>query len=118
VRAANPADEYFLVEFEARPRVVLPFTTDANQLLQSIAHIAAGGSTALFDAVHLAVQEMRYASNPRKALVIVSDGMDNHSRHHERETKRLVSEIDFPIYAINLWQPQHGNRYAIQRRDP
>jgi VWFA-related protein len=56
--------------------------------------------------------------NTRRALLIVSDGMDNHSRHSERSTKRLVSEIDFPIYAINVWQPQYGNRYAIQRRDP
>lgn len=118
VRAANPADEYFLIEFEARPRVVLPFTTNTDQLLQSIGRIKVGGSKALFDAIHLAVHEMHHAGNPRKALVIVSDGMDHHSYYRERQTQRLISEIDFPIYAINVWQPQHGNRYAIQRRDP
>jgi Ca-activated chloride channel family protein len=96
----------------------LPFTTDTNQLLRSVDRIQAGGSTALFDAVHLAVAEMHHARYPRKALLIVSDGMDNHSRYTERETKRLISEIDFPIYTINLWQPEQGNRYAIQRRDP
>jgi Ca-activated chloride channel homolog len=70
VRAANPADEYFLVEFAARPRVVIPFTTDADQLFRSLAHIKAGGSTALFDAIHLAVQEMRHARNQRKAFQV------------------------------------------------
>jgi Ca-activated chloride channel family protein len=43
----------------------------------------AAGSTPLFDAVHLAVNEMCHASYPRKALLIVSDGIDNHSRYTE-----------------------------------
>ena len=118
VRAANPADEYLLLEFQARPQVVIPFTADTDDLLHAIASVEPGGATALFDAVHLAVSEMRHAKNPRRALVIISDGMDNHSRYHDRETRRLVSEVDFPIYGINVWQPQYGNRYAIQRRDP
>jgi Ca-activated chloride channel homolog len=118
VRAANPADEYLLLKFAARAQVVLPFTTDTGRLLRAIASMEAGGSTALFDAVHLAVQEMRHARNTRKAVVIISDGVDNHSRYHEGQIKRLVSEIDFPLYAINVWQPQYGNRYAIERREP
>jgi len=118
VQAANPADEYFVVEFQSRPQVVIPFTIATDQVFRELAHIQAGGSTALFDAVQVAVHEMKKAAYSRKALLIVSDGMDNHSRHSERSTRRLVSEIDFPIYAINVWQPQYGNRYAIQRRDP
>jgi Ca-activated chloride channel family protein len=79
----------------------------------------AGGSTPLFDAVHLTVNEMRHASYPRKALLIVSDGIDNHSRYTLRETTRLISEIDFPIYTITFWERQRdGNRYAIQRPAP
>lgn len=119
VRAANPADEYFVVRFQARPEIAVPLTTDTDRLLGFINRIEAGGSTALFDAIHLAVNEMRRARYPRKALLIVSDGMDNHSRYTERETKKLISEVDFPIYGINVWQPQRsGNRYAIQRQDP
>jgi Ca-activated chloride channel family protein len=119
VRAANPYDGYFLVEFQQTPRVVLPFTTDIDQVLEAIGRMEAGGSTPLFDAVHLAVGEMRHSSYPRKALLIVSDGIENHSRYTQRETTRLISEVDFPIYTINLWERQRdGNRYAIQRRDP
>jgi len=119
VRAANPADEYFLIQFQARPEVAVSFTTDTDRLLGSTASIKAGGSTALFDAIHLAVSEMRHARYTRKALLIISDGMDNHSRYTERETKRLLSEVDLPMYGINVWQPQRsGNRYAIQRQDP
>jgi len=119
VHAANPADQYFVVQFQARPEIAIPFTTDTERLLESINRIEAGGSTALFDAIRLAVNEMRHALYPRKALLIVTDGIDNHSRYTERETKRLLSEVDFPIYGINLWRPQlSGNRYAIQRQDP
>jgi Mg-chelatase subunit ChlD len=95
VQAANPADEFFVVEFEARPRVAVPFTTDTNQVLEAIGRIKAGGSTALLDAVLLAVATMHWATRPRRALLIVSDGMDNHSRYNEKETKRLVSENRF-----------------------
>jgi Ca-activated chloride channel family protein len=119
VRAANPADEYFAVQFQARPEIAVPFTMDTDRLLGFFNGIEVGGSTALFDAIQLAVNEMRHARYPRKALFIISDGMDNHSRYTERETKRLISEVDFPMYGINVWQPQRsGNRYAIQRQDP
>jgi len=118
VRAGNPADEYFLIEFRNRPRLVLPLTGDLDQVAQSIADLTAGGNTALLDALHLAVGEIRHANNPRKALLLISDGLDNHSRYTERETKRLISELDIPIYTINLYERPSGNRYAIQRQDP
>src|ERR1051326_3187224 len=119
IRGANRADEYFLIQFQARPEIAVPFTTDTDRLLGFVNGIEVGGSTALFDAIQLAVNEMRHARYARKAMLIISDGMDNHSRYTERETKRLISEVDFPIYGINVWQPQRsGNRYAIQRKDP
>jgi Ca-activated chloride channel family protein len=117
VRAGNPADEYFLIEFRDRPRVVLQLTGDLNQVTQSIGDLEAGGNTALLDALHLAIREIRRANNPRKALLLISDGLDNHSRYTERETRRLISELNLPIYAINVYERPSGNRYAIQRQD-
>ena len=117
ILAANREDEYFLLEFRGRPEVVVPFTSDTDRLTRSIDRMEAGGNTALYDAVHMAVREVQHANNPRKALLLVSDGIDNRSRHTERATKRLVSEVDFPIYTINVYEPPSGNRYAIQRRD-
>jgi Ca-activated chloride channel family protein len=118
VHAANPSDEYFLLEFRDRPRVVVPFTSDTDRLISAIESIEAGGPTALLDAVHLALREIRRGIHPRKALLVISDGMDNHSRYSARETKRLALEVDTQIYTINLWEPpRSGNRYAIQRRD-
>jgi Ca-activated chloride channel family protein len=117
VRAGNPADEYFLIEIRDRPRMVLPFTTDLEHVTQSIRGLAALGNRALQDALHLAVSALRRSNNPRKALLIISEGLDDHSRHTEKETKSLVSEVDFPIYTINVYRLPSGNRYTIQRRD-
>jgi hypothetical protein len=86
VRAANSADEYFLLDFQERPR--LAFTSNLDQFFEAIDRIKPRGWTALFDAVQLAVDEMSRANNPRKAVLIVSDGMDNHSRYTARETRR------------------------------
>jgi Ca-activated chloride channel family protein len=119
VRSSNPDDEYLLIELRQRPHVVLPFTTDTNRVLETIGRVETRGPTPLFDAVHLAVYEMRNAKYPRRAVLILSDGLNNHSLYTGRDTKRLVSEVDFPIYTINFWQHQaSGNRYAIQRGDP
>jgi Ca-activated chloride channel family protein len=119
VRAANPGDEFFLVIFRYRPEVVVPFTSDTQRLISKIESAEAGGSTALLDAFYLALQQARRGQNSRKALLVVSDGMDNHSRYSTKEVKGLAREVEFPIYTINMWQPDRsGNRYAMQRRDP
>lgn len=119
VHSSNPDDEYLLIELRQRPQVVLPFSTDTNRVLETISRVEAHGPTPLFDAVHLAVNEMRNAQYPRRAVLIFSDGLNNHSLYTGRDTKRLISEVDFPIYTINFWQHQvSGNRYAIQRGDP
>lgn len=117
VRTGNE-DDYFVIEFGSRPRLALPQTEDLQRVTQEIADMEAGGSTALLDALLPAVREIRHANNPRKALLLISDGLENHSRHTERETKRLLSELDFPIYTIDFYERPSGNRYAIQRRAP
>jgi Ca-activated chloride channel family protein len=117
VRAGNADDEYFLIQFSTRPRLVLPLTGDMNQITRSIGTLEAGGNTALLDAVNVAATEIRHGRNPRKALLLISDGLDNHSRYTERETKRLISELGVQIYTIDLYERPSGNRYAVQRQD-
>ena len=118
VRVGNASDEYFLIEFRNRPRLVLPLTRDLDQVTQSVGQLQAGGNTALLDALYLAVSEIQHTNNPRKALLLISDGLDNHSRYTESETRKLISELDVPIYTINLYESPSGNRYAIQRQNP
>src|SRR5262249_60967934 len=67
------------------------------------------GRTALLDAIYLGLSQMRGARNAKRALLILSDGGDNHSRYNESDIKRLVKEADTQLYAIGIFDPL-GNR--------
>lgn len=98
----EPEDEEFLVTFADRPELRLPFTSDALAVRNALSFAEPRGSTALFDAVALAVHEMRGAQNRRRILFLVSDGGDNHSRLTERELRHLLDEEDVQIHAIGI----------------
>src|SRR5450631_2574098 len=87
-KIANPEDEFFLVEFNDRPKLSVPFTRDSDEIYKRIAHVRAAGRTSLLDAIHLSLAQMKQAHNLRKAIVIFSDGGDNRSRYTEREVKK------------------------------
>ncbi|MDW8354358.1 MAG: VWA domain-containing protein [Bryobacterales bacterium] len=105
MKTANPEDEFFLVQFSDRPELVVPFTTDTEEIQNRLAFTQSKGRTALLDAIHLSLHEMKRARNPRKALLIISDGGDNSSRYTESEIKNLVREADVQIYAIGIFEP-------------
>ena len=78
--------------------------TDTEELQNRITFTQSKGSTALLDAVYLALHEMKKAHNPRKAILIISDGGDNNSRYTESEIKNLVREADVQIYGIGIYE--------------
>jgi Ca-activated chloride channel homolog len=99
---AVPGDEYFVVEFNDRPRLLCEFTPDAGRIRQALAGIKTRNWTALLDAVCLAVQQMKHAKNARKALLVLSDGGDNNSRYTETEMLSILREGDVSVYSIGL----------------
>ena len=102
VENANPEDEAFLLTVSSRPEVYSGFTGDVGALTGAAQFAEARGSTALIDAVYAGLQRMRSASNARRALLIVSDGMDNHSGHSKSELMRMAVEADVQIYTIAI----------------
>lgn len=103
-KTANPSDEFFLVQFNDRPELTVPFTTDTDKLQSTLTFTQSHGRTALLDSVYLAMHEMKKAHNPRKALLIISDGGDNSSRYTETEIKNAVREADVQIFAIGIFE--------------
>jgi VWFA-related protein len=108
-KTANPEDEFFLIQFNDRPEVVVDFTTHVEDIQNRLTFTQSKGRTALLDAVYMALHKMKKAKNPRKALLIISDGGDNSSRYTESEIKKLVQEADVQIYAIGIFEPM-GSR--------
>jgi len=102
-KSANPEDEAFLVEFNNKPELVMPFTHDLGRIENRILFARSSGNTALLDGITLAVAEMKKATNPRKALILVSDGGDNHSRYNEAEVGNRLKESDVQIYAMGIF---------------
>jgi Ca-activated chloride channel homolog len=106
LRLANPEDEFFLVEFSSSPRLVIPLTADTGSIHTEVLMSKSGGSTALIDALYLALHEMKKSRKTKKALVLISDGGENHSRYTPSEIKNVVRESDVLIYTITI-----GARY-------
>jgi Ca-activated chloride channel family protein len=99
-----PADEYLLLRFSDRPELMTSFTNDVSEISTWLHSFRASGWTALYDAIYIGVHRMRNAKNPRKALLVLSDGGDNRSRYTATETKRLVEESDVRIYSVSLME--------------
>jgi Ca-activated chloride channel homolog len=108
-KTSNPSDEFFLVQFNDRPDLTVPFTTDTDKIQSTLTFTQSRGRTALLDSVYLAMHEMKKAHNPRKAILIISDGGDNSSRYTETEIKNAVREADVQIFAIGIYEAM-GNR--------
>jgi Ca-activated chloride channel homolog len=102
-KTANPQDEFFLIAFADKPEEVSDFTQSVEDLQGKLVFTVPKGRTALLDAIYLGVSKMRQAKYPKKALLIISDGGDNHSRYTEGEIKNLVKEADVMIYSIGIY---------------
>ncbi len=104
-KTANPQDEFFLVSFNDRAELISSFTTSVEELQNRMMYTAARGRTALLDAVYLGLSQMRGARNAKRALLIISDGGDNHSRFNEHDIKNFVKESDVQLYAVGIYDP-------------
>jgi Ca-activated chloride channel homolog len=102
-KTANPQDEFFMITFADKPEEVSDFTQSVEDIQGKLVYTIPKGRTALLDAIYLGVSKMRQAKYAKKALLIISDGGDNHSRYTEGEIKNLVKEADVLIYAIGIY---------------
>jgi VWFA-related protein len=105
LKTMNEQDEAFLVEFSDQARLTVPLTHETAQIQDTLESVEPQGLTALLDAIYTGLREMKHAKNPRKALLIISDGGDNHSRYTASQIKDLVREADVQIYAMGVFEP-------------
>jgi Ca-activated chloride channel homolog len=118
-KAGNPQDEFFLVGFNDRVQLISRFTDNVEDLQARMLTISAKGATALLDAIYLGLIQMKDARHSRRALLIISDGGDNHSRYSERDIKRLVREADTQLYSIGIFDPvRYGARTLEELNGP
>jgi Ca-activated chloride channel family protein len=102
-KTANPQDEFFMITFSDSPEEITDFTNSVDDIQGRLVYAVPKKRTALLDAIYMGISKMRQAKYAKKALLIISDGGDNHSRYTEGEIKSLVKEADVMIYAIGIY---------------
>lgn len=108
VRRMTPADRAQVIDFDSQPIVLQPFTSDPEALERAIGRTSAGGSTSLYNAVYVALSELRQAHARtaaeirRQAIVLLSDGEDTSSLKTDEEVIDLAKRTDTLVYAISL----------------
>lgn len=112
VNTANPQDEFLFLTVATQPDTISGFTTDIKSLEQEIDLTRSGGLTALIDTVYLGLTHMHQARQSRRALLVLSDGMDNHSRYSKSKLLRVAMESDVQIYTIILDNGLTGGQAA------
>jgi Ca-activated chloride channel family protein len=102
-------DEAALYAFDSSLHLVQPFTTDLTGLKGRLATVSPWGVTSLHDAIAAAAQSMnvttKSVATKRRALVVLTDGIDNASRLAAPEVSRIASAIDVPVYIVAIVQP-------------
>jgi Ca-activated chloride channel homolog len=114
VRASNPQDELFVVNFSDEYYLDQDFTSDINQLKRGLEHIEARGTTALYDAMVASARHLgRAAHLDKRILLVVTDGADNASRESLAECVRNLQAPNGPtVYTIGILGDNRDARRA------
>jgi VWFA-related protein len=104
VKASNPQDEAFIVNFSDEAFIDQDFTSDIGKLRDGLGHIDSKGGTALYDAVVASADQLaKGAKRPKQVLLIVTDGEDNASSLNLEQTIRRIQDLQGPVvYSIGL----------------
>jgi VWFA-related protein len=114
VKASNPHDETFVINFSDQAYLDQDFTSDLDRLRMGLSHLSVSGGTALYDTVVTAADKMEQsATRPRKALIVITDGDDNASKLTLDNAIHRVQDMQDPIiYSIGLMfgggEPRHA----------
>jgi Ca-activated chloride channel homolog len=99
-RTSHEDDEYYLIGFNAHPQLLLDGVRGGEALLSRISGIQPQGSTALYDAVGLALERIAQSRLHKRALIVISDGEDNRSRLSSGDVRRMLRETGVTVYTI------------------
>jgi Ca-activated chloride channel family protein len=103
INTSNPQDDFGLITVRDQPQVALHFGDAASEIQGTVDALQPDGSTALWDGMYLGVKELENSHYQRKAMIVISDGGDNHSRYTESEIKSLLEEAGVGVYAIGMF---------------
>jgi Ca-activated chloride channel family protein len=118
VRASNPDDEVFVLNFADKPRIDVPMTSDSRVLEAGIGRVDAIGGTGMRDAVDVAEAYLRqHASRDRKVLLVITDGIDNASTVTMEQIHKQAERSETVIYGVGLFGDDASARKKAGRHE-
>lgn len=105
IRASNPQDQVFLIGFNEDVELLQDFTGDIDEIADALENTVVMGSTAIYDAVYLGVQKAHTGTKPKKAIVLITDGVDRESYYTLDEMVSKVQESDVQVFVVGFLDP-------------
>jgi VWFA-related protein len=110
VRKSNPDDETFIVHFDDTARLDRDFTNSIPLLEETLGSVRPYGQTAIYDALILAVEHMKQAKEMKKAILLLTDGVDNSSTHSLAEAIDVAKRSQVAVYTVGLLSESGGQK--------
>jgi len=105
----NDKDDVFLFAFSSHPFLLQPFTTNHDLVMRRLALLHAYGQTALFDVIMQGLQMVQRGRYDKKALLVVTDGMDNTSASTVNDVVAQARRMGVLVYSIGIGDPNGGS---------
>ncbi len=102
IKHLNRDDEAMLMEFRAKPRVIRPFTRDFGKIEGDLNRLEGTGSTALYDAILSALDQMRSAKNRRRAVLLISDGINTYGKARLEDSIAGLKRHGIELFTIGI----------------
>lgn len=108
-------DTFFFMAYDRDGSVTIDFIPSAKQLMDHLSVVKPGGPSALYDVLFSAADKLRQAPNLKRALLVVSDGQDESSKHTYADLRNRLREFEAQIYTIGIADPAI-DQFAGSRR--
>ncbi len=114
IETSHREDDFFLIGFNRQAKLLAEFN-DGRELKERLKLFDAEGGTALYDAIYLGLEKIKYGHHRRRAMLVISDGQDNASRYGLDQVRRRLKESDVQLYCIGIIRP--GTSEKAEQRE-
>jgi Ca-activated chloride channel homolog len=116
IRVGNPEDQVFLVGFNDEAELLQDFTSDIDEIQDSLDNAVVSGGTVLYDAIYLGVEKAHSGNKAKKAIVAITDGEDRDSSYSLDELVTKVQESDVQVFCVGFLKDQAKKRGSTSKK--
>ena len=104
-------NEYFLMTFNSEVQLQQDWTSDPRAILQKVDSLTFEKRTSLFDAIKMGIEKVTTGRNSKRVLVLITNGLDTHSRNSFVEVRDVLRASDVEVYAVGIFNAHTGDLF-------